>query len=80
MIIHQCDACGVTQQDRSMRTIGIPSHIMNPNKAGYVDNEWNAVSRRDETFHLCNGCINIVFGAAAKAFISKRSESNGETP
>ena len=65
-----CDACGV--ETKRYKIIAIPCHLMT-DKCGYVNNDMDPVSGRDEQYDLCEKCINIVYGAAAKALRAMQS-------
>lgn len=67
MIKRFCDACGKELLGSDGRMgIAIPVHHLQPGCDGYVDNNLNAISGRDITLELCNGCSNRIYSKAVE--------------
>jgi len=75
-----CDNCGEEKSPRNIKTFPVPCHLYEfAGKAGYVDNDWNAVSGRYNNIDLCNKCLNIAYTAALDALTNLPSYERKET-
>lgn len=68
-----CDACKVNiPNGRTPNVLEVPCHLYSLyGKEGYSDSEGNTVSGRRDTIDLCNSCLNLAWGWAIKALVTK---------
>ena len=71
-----CDACG---SESSIKPMGIPCHLYSlRGQCGYVDQDMNRVSGRDDSIDLCSDCSNRVYSAAVEKLLDIQSRHNAE--
>jgi hypothetical protein len=78
MTLYFCDVCG--KQVKRLNTFSFPCHL-NPSSKdgmGYVDNDFNAVSGRDDSIDICNKCSNEMYSAAIQKWLSIKAASSGQ--
>ena len=75
MIKKFCDACG--REVKELWTFGYRCHLSSNGRVdGYVDNEGNAVSGRNDSVELCPKCYNQAVSKAVDA-VRKIQAANG---
>jgi hypothetical protein len=78
MIKYFCDACG--NEVDSLWSFGYRCHLSSSGRVdGYIDNDGNAVSGRDDSVELCPKCYNQAVSKAVDA-VRKIQVANGIEP
>lgn len=78
--IRLCDCCGKkAPKARTLNTIQWLCHLTDmaqgKHSAGYVDNEGNAVSGRQDVAEVCIACYNKIMIESVKKYFTMRKEN-----
>jgi len=80
-IVYQCDACGKTSK-KGLNVFSYLCHmedIANGNLGhGYVDSDFEIVSGRSVSSHLCNKCYNVVVIESVRKLYEIQKDNMGE--